>query len=162
MSTDEKCFKCDGSLQDQRFSTGECDPLTCTTVFARESVNMITSTWKHAVFKPRVVEWREVIPNSQEGSQAIESVNTSIGKIYAYPNRDIVLKGFDGHLIVLTREDFLTIYDVVEVSPVVGDIEASEAVIADGDTENIPLVDENAVADASDVPEELNDIDSVS
>ncbi len=38
MSTSEKCRKCSGELQSERFKTGECDPMTCTVVFPQPHV----------------------------------------------------------------------------------------------------------------------------
>ena len=73
------------------------------------------SKWRKARKKPIVIEFREVEANAGIGTDLErEQIPTREGTLYAFKDRDYVIRGIKGELYPIKKEIFYETYDVIE------------------------------------------------
>jgi len=65
------------------------------------------SEWKKCRKKPIIVEFREVKGECEE-------VVTREGTMFAYPDRDVIIRGVQGEIYPCKKDIFEQTYDVIE------------------------------------------------
>ena len=74
-------------------------------------------TWGKARKKPIVVDYREVKPEEydcDDRKMPMERVHTHEGVLWAYPDRDFIIRGVRGEVYPIKKDIFYETYDVID------------------------------------------------